>query len=279
MRIYTRIEWGAKHADGFGPAPVPASSVWLHHSAGAAGKEDASFDEDARIVRSLEATGQRRFRGGISYTFVVTRSGRVFEGHSIGRRGAHTKGQNTTGRAICLAGNYETLAPTGKQISAVAELLKHGQRNGWWVCPLITGGHQEAPGAATACPGRNLMSSIDDINRAAVTRSPAGSYGTDIFRMVNELAGAAAPVPSPKPEPARESAPPRVTSAPNPAALPLLRRGATGAAVRKLQTKLGVTADGIFGPITERALREFQRKNSLAVDGIVGPLTWARLVR
>lgn len=120
---------------------------------------------------------------------------------------------------------------------------------------------------------------ITTVEQLGARWAPAGSYGTDIVRMVNELAGAAAPVPSPEPEPARESAPPRVISAPNPAALPLLRRGATGAEVRKLQRKLGITTDGVFGPITERALREFQRKNSLAVDGIVGPLTWARLAR
>lgn len=44
-----------------------------------------------------------------------------------------------------------------------------------------------------------------------------------------------------------------------------------------IQRKLGVKADNIYGPITERAVRDFQRRQNLKVDGIVGPLTWRRL--
>jgi hypothetical protein len=50
--------------------------------------------------------------------------------------------------------------------------------------------------------------------------------------------------------------------------------GSRGNAVRILQTLLGLTADGIFGPITQRAVLLFQRSKGLDVDGIVGPITW-----
>jgi hypothetical protein len=56
-----------------------------------------------------------------------------------------------------------------------------------------------------------------------------------------------------------------------------LKRGSRGANVKFLQEKLGLTADGIFGPNTDRAVRAFQTKNKLAVDGIVGPATWGKL--
>ena len=56
---------------------------------------------------------------------------------------------------------------------------------------------------------------------------------------------------------------------------PTLRRGARGAAVKALQTKLGVTADGVFGAMTEAAVRQAQRNKGLVPDGIVGPKTWA----
>ena len=52
-----------------------------------------------------------------------------------------------------------------------------------------------------------------------------------------------------------------------------LREGDRGAAVRRLQRRLGITADGAFGPQTERAVRRFQRRNGLVADGIVGPIT------
>lgn len=56
-----------------------------------------------------------------------------------------------------------------------------------------------------------------------------------------------------------------------------LKRGSTGEAVERLQAELGVTADGEFGPQTERAVRAFQRSRGLPVTGLVGPLTRAAL--
>jgi len=43
--------------------------------------------------------------------------------------------------------------------------------------------------------------------------------------------------------------------------------------VRALQRAVGVAADGVFGPATERALRRWQRKHGLVADGIAGPQT------
>ena len=53
----------------------------------------------------------------------------------------------------------------------------------------------------------------------------------------------------------------------------VVERGDRGAAVRSIQRELGITADGVFGPQTERAVKRFQRRHDLVPDGIVGPLT------
>ena len=57
----------------------------------------------------------------------------------------------------------------------------------------------------------------------------------------------------------------------------LLREGSRGVAVRQLQDRLGVAADGLFGPLTASAVRAFQRGRGLAADGLVGPRTRAAL--
>lgn len=55
-----------------------------------------------------------------------------------------------------------------------------------------------------------------------------------------------------------------------------LQVGSIGETVKKLQTELGLTADGRYGPATASAVKEFQKKNGLAVDGIAGPTTLAK---
>lgn len=56
-----------------------------------------------------------------------------------------------------------------------------------------------------------------------------------------------------------------------------LREGSKGELVKRMQAVLGVSADGDFGPGTERAVKAWQAKNGLSADGIVGPKTLAAM--
>jgi putative chitinase len=57
----------------------------------------------------------------------------------------------------------------------------------------------------------------------------------------------------------------------------LLKIGSNGEDVKKLQEKLGLNADGAFGPGTAKAVKEWQTSHGLTADGIVGNGTWAKM--
>lgn len=57
----------------------------------------------------------------------------------------------------------------------------------------------------------------------------------------------------------------------------VLRLGDQGPEVRRLQSALGVPADGAFGTVTLDAVKAFQSKVGLPVDGLVGKRTWVAL--
>jgi putative chitinase len=57
----------------------------------------------------------------------------------------------------------------------------------------------------------------------------------------------------------------------------LLKNGSKGSDVKLLQEKLGLTADGDFGPGTEAKVKAWQTTNGLTADGIVGPGTWTKM--
>jgi N-acetylmuramoyl-L-alanine amidase len=86
---------------------------------------------------------------------------------------------------------------------------------------------------------------------------------------------APAPTPAPKPAPAPTAEP----------LYPILRKGAVGPGVRRLQERLrqvGVydgPIDGGFGEQTEAAVKAAQRRFKLTDDGVVGGATWDALNR
>jgi putative chitinase len=57
----------------------------------------------------------------------------------------------------------------------------------------------------------------------------------------------------------------------------LLKVGSKGDDVKKLQQKLGLTADGIFGQGTAKVVMKWQIDNDLTPDGIVGEGTWNKM--
>jgi len=165
QRVIQRPQWGARFPDGFGPRAVGNLLVYVHHSVTIAPNLLPPFDDDFAAVRKLEAIGQERFRHGISYQFPITPAGLIFEGVSVDRVGAAIAKYNTPTANIVWVGNYDINKPPRPMLEATDWLLHHGVAQKWWRNPQVAGGHQDAPGAQTACPGRFAESLLGQLNR------------------------------------------------------------------------------------------------------------------
>ena len=67
----------------------------------------------------------------------------------------------------------------------------------------------------------------------------------------------------------KSTAAPAVTQKAASASYPTIQKKSTGDAVKKVQAKLGLGADGIYGLQTEIAVRSWQRTNKYTADGIM----------
>lgn len=168
--VIPRATWGARYANGcevIGTSEWVAAGLelWLHHSTTNPPGPDATLDQDCQHMRDFEAIGESRFGCGISYTWVVMPSGRVFQGHDTDRQGTHTYGRNNSGRAICLAGNYQTQDVPQRMRDSVALLLRE-------LGGTLDGGHRDV--YPTDCPGDRAYAIIGALNSLATSGAPIG---------------------------------------------------------------------------------------------------------
>jgi len=57
----------------------------------------------------------------------------------------------------------------------------------------------------------------------------------------------------------------------------ILKKGSSGEEVKKLQSKLGLTPDGVFGAMTETEVKKWQTANGLVADGVCGDATLTKM--
>lgn len=177
--VIPRSVWKPNHDNGaaiIGTSEWEAAGkeLWLHHSVTDPPGPDATLEEDCEHMRHFESIGESSFGAGISYTWIVMPSGRVFEGHSIDRQGTHTYQRNNRSRAICLAGRYHINALPQRMQNAVALLLRH-------IGATIDGPHSQV--YATECPGKYARDLIPAMNALATSGAPIdGTEDEDMTR-------------------------------------------------------------------------------------------------
>jgi len=162
VNIAERHQWSEVVPRGTPPRIVtPTPRLWLHH-----GASGSSTVNTARAYVRHHVHG--RGWTDVGYSFLIA-GGEVLEGRGAGRAGAHTRGDNATSHGICMVGDYHHRVPDSEDIDALVELVAHGHRRGWWP-DYLTGGHRDAPGATTLCPGDALHRLIPTINRRVADR-------------------------------------------------------------------------------------------------------------
>lgn len=155
VTIVTRAQWGARAPKSRRYIATPTRDLWLHHFAGDAWHGAAGM----RACQNFHMNS--RGWSDIAYSFCVDVDGTIFEGRGAGVAGGHTAGHNSTSHAISWMANTDATKPTRAMVEATARLAAHGQRSGWW--GDWTGGHREASGASTSCPGRYGMAALPEI--------------------------------------------------------------------------------------------------------------------
>jgi hypothetical protein len=160
LELVTRAEWGAR-APKNDPVPIwlPSMRLWVHHAA-------IESTDDAREVRAHQAFHMdSRGWNDIAYSLLIPDPNPdllVFEGRGIGVAGGHTANENTVSHGICVLGNFMVDKFSATAEETLVRLARLGRDRGWWIPTL--GGHRNAPGANTSCPGDNLY------NRLAAVR-------------------------------------------------------------------------------------------------------------
>jgi hypothetical protein len=123
----------------------------------------------------------------IAYSFLINHEGTIYEGRGAGIAGGHTAGHNTVSHAVCLMGNYDTETPSVAAMRSIVELARYGHSTGWWR-EGFTGGHRDASGASTSCPGRNLHSQISTLNQSINLKEENMPLTGDDIRRIWEYA-------------------------------------------------------------------------------------------
>lgn len=174
----------------------------------------------------------------IGYHWVIDRDGTYSTGRGEGQVGAHVAGRNAGTIGVCLLGGF------GSRERDLFE--KH-----------FTPAQDHALRVLLSeIQGRHRITRISGHNEYSAKACP----GFQVRPWLGQTAPNAAP------------------ATVQMGSTPTLRRGDSGASVRRLQNLLDAPADGDFGPATEVALIAYQRGAGLAADGVAGPMTWRALL-
>ncbi len=160
--VVGREGWGARDPGKICGSVVEPYRVSVHHTASPA---DDGGDAAARMRQMQAFHMDSNGWCDIGYHFVVAQSGVIYQGRSDEQRpGAHVGNQNAGNIGISFIGNFSEQEFGEVQMESGARLMR-------WIKDTYeipwdresVRGHREWPGQATACPGEDLLASLDEL--------------------------------------------------------------------------------------------------------------------
>ena len=145
---------------------LPVHAITVHHD-GLDILETGTAERAMMARLELYRVGHRaKGWGDIGYHLVIDRAGELWQGRSIRWQGAHVKDHNEGNIGVLVMGNFERQRPTAAQVKTLEKTLvdlmsTYRVRRG----SVYT--HREWPSAKTACPGRNLQTSMIELRRGS----------------------------------------------------------------------------------------------------------------
>lgn len=227
MNIIARSRWGAR------PPRSRLTTTWTRRTEFVVHHTEGPTDQTPRAIQDFHM--DTRGWADIGYNFLIRDDGTIYEGRGWLVIGAHAVGHNTSGIGAAYIGTNHPTAAAKAALRALYDTAcaKAGRR-------LRPAGHGQLSGNSTSCPGPALRSWI-------AAGMPAGG------------------------PPAAPPWPGRILAAHH----PIMQ----GADVLTWQSQIrrhgySLTADGYYGPRSAAVCRAFQTRAGLPADGMVGPMTW-----
>lgn len=153
VALARRSEW-ADHAP-FVSHLKPAgyfNRLTIHHS----GSLVLRHTDRPSVIEDLNdvlAAHMRLRYGDIGYHFMVDYAGRVWEGRSLSREGAHVSCENEGNIGVMLLGNFEKQKPSAAQVETLGTVVSLLCRH-FDIAARRVFGHRDI--GASVCPGRHL---------------------------------------------------------------------------------------------------------------------------
>jgi hypothetical protein len=176
IKVFSRKAWRARR-----PRTLTADGhkreLYIHHSAGTFGGPAQSIDtaaEQAATMRAIQKFHMdERGWSDIAYHYVVfqpygtLKLARIFEGRPVSAVPAAQLGHNSGTVAVCVVdgGKGDRL-----KLSTKFQLIRLARSIAASKGVTGLGGHRDAPGQSTECPGRYIYPALDEIARRAGLR-------------------------------------------------------------------------------------------------------------